>query len=180
MAERKNSTTRPRELRQRVEHFESEHAIRACMNRYMVLCDALDARTPLDELVDLFTKDAVWQGIGQKYRGTYGEIRGREALRRMCAGYMKEPAHFSLNVHFLCSELIELQSATRGFGSWVMLQTSTFADGRSHLNAARLTVDFARARSSSKRWRMSHFRTENLFSRPVDEWNAPDPVPVPE
>ena len=51
------------------------------MNRYMVLCDALDARTPLDELVDLFTKDAVWQGIGQKYRGTYGEIRGREALR---------------------------------------------------------------------------------------------------
>ena len=85
--------------------------------------------------------------------------------------------HFSVNVHFLTSELIELSSANSACGSWVMLQTSTFADGRSHLNAARLSVDFARAKG---RWRMSHFRTENLFSRPVDAWDVSAPLPVPD
>lgn len=166
-----------RRLETRLARFESEHAIRACMNRYMVLCDALDAATPLDELVGLFTRDAIWEGIGEKYRGTFGRIEGRGALREMFAGYMTEPAHFSVNVHFLTTELIELSSANSACGSWVMLQTSTFADGRSHLNAARLTVDFARAKG---RWRMSHFRTENLFSRPVDAWDVSAPLPVPD
>ncbi len=164
-------------LETRLARFESEHMIRACMNRYMVLCDALDAATPLDELVGLFTRDAIWEGIGEKYRGAFGRLEGRGALRDMFAGYMTEPPHFSVNVHFLTSELIELRSADTARGSWVMLQTSTFADGRSHLNAARLTVDFARGKS---RWRMSHFQTENLFSRPVDTWNASAPLPVPD
>lgn len=78
-----------------------------------------------------------------------------------------------MNVHFLTSELIELSSASTARGSWVMLQTSTFADGRSHLNAARLTVDFARG---VVRWRMSHFRTENLFSRRWMRGTFPPPA----
>jgi hypothetical protein len=79
-------------------------------------------------------------------------------------------------VHFLTSELIEVHADKAARGSWVMLQTSTFAAGASHLNAARLTVDFRRSRGV---WRMSHFRTENLFSRPIDAWNQADPLPVP-
>ena len=167
------------ELEQRVQRFESEHAIRACMNRYMVLCDALDARTPLDELVGLFTADAVWEGVGKTYRATFGGIQGHDAIRAMFAGYMREPPHFALNVHFLTSELIELRTQTEGFGRWIMLQSSTFADGRSHLNAARLTVDFARDDGPGECWRMRHFRTENLFSRPVGAWMQAQPVPVP-
>tara|TARA_Y100001951_G_scaffold101807_1_gene107328 strand:+ start:21878 stop:22393 length:516 start_codon:yes stop_codon:yes gene_type:complete len=164
-----------RSLEARLYQLESENAVRACMNRYMVLCDALDARTPLDELAGLFTADAIWEGKGAKYAKSFGGYRGREAIRAMFAGYMSEPAHFALNVHFLCSELIRVEG-DEADGSWVMLQTSTFASGASHLNAARLTVRF---REEEGTWRMAHFQTENLFGRPVDAWNSDAHLPVP-
>ena len=163
-------------LEQRLRQLENEHAVRACMNRYMELCDALDARTPLDELAGLFTADAVWEGKGAKYAKSFGGYRGREAIRAMFATYMPEPAHFALNVHFLCSELIRVEGV-EATGSWVMLQTSTFASGASHLNAARLTVKF---REEEGAWRMAHFQTENLFSRPVEAWNSDAHLTVPE
>ncbi|HYF89122.1 nuclear transport factor 2 family protein [Azospirillum sp.] len=165
------------DLQARLARFEAEAAVRACMVRYMALCDALTPATPLDELAGLFTRDAVWEGIGEKYAKTFGRIIGRAALRGMFARYMLEPSHFALNVHFLTSELISITGPESAEGSWIMLQTSTFTAGGSHLNAARLTVDF---RLEEGAWRMSHFRTENLFSRPVDGWNRTDPVPVPE
>ncbi|HZX17830.1 MAG TPA: nuclear transport factor 2 family protein [Pseudomonas sp.] len=164
-----------RTLEARLHQLESENAVRACMNRYMVLCDALDARTPLDELAGLFSADAIWEGKGAKYAKSFGGYRGREAIRAMFAGYMSEPAHFALNVHFLCSELICVEG-DEASGSWVMLQTSTFATGASHLNAARLTVRF---REEEGAWRMAHFQTENLFGRPVDAWNSDAHLPVP-
>lgn len=164
-----------RSLEARLHQLESENAVRACMNRYMVLCDALDARTPLDELAGLFTSDAIWEGKGAKYAKSFGGYRGREAIRAMFAGYMTEPAHFALNVHFLCSELIRVEGDEAN-GSWVMLQASTFASGASHLNAARLTVRF---REEQGVWRMAHFQTENLFGRPVEAWNSDAHLPVP-
>ncbi|SEQ62730.1 SnoaL-like domain-containing protein [Pseudomonas sp. NFACC02] len=170
------NTTLPRaDLEQRLRRFEIEASARACMNRYMVLCDALDEHTPLHELAGLFTLDAVWEGKGAKYAQSFGGYRGREAIAAMFAGYMKTPAHFALNVHFLTSELIEVQDDAV-LGSWVMLQTSTFASGASHLNAARLSVRFA---EEDGQWRMAHFQTENLFSRPVQAWNSDAELPVP-
>jgi hypothetical protein len=138
-------------LEARLKRFEAEHAIRACMNRYMVLCDALDASTQLTELAGLFTIDAVWEGKGAKYANSFGGYRGREEIGAMF-------------------------STDGASGSWVMLQTSTFASGASHLNAARLTVRFA---EENGQWRMAHFQTENLFSRPVDAWNSEAALPVP-
>ncbi|MFJ4065978.1 nuclear transport factor 2 family protein [Pseudomonas sp. NPDC089996] len=164
------------ELQARLQRFEDQQAIRVCINRYMELCDQLDASTPLDELAGLFTREAVWEGKGAKYAASFGGYRGREAIGAMFATYMKTPAHFALNVHFLTSEVIEVAGG-QGLGRWVMLQTSTFADGASHLNAARLTVRFAQEEGQ---WRMAHFQTENLFSRPVTGWNSEAPLPVPE
>jgi len=164
------------ELQARLLCFEHQQAIRVCMNRYMALCDQLDASSPLDELAGLFCREAVWEGKGAKYAESFGGYRGREAIRAMFATYMKTPAHFALNVHFLTSEVIEV-AGDEGLGRWVMLQTSTFADGASHLNAARLTVRFA---LEEGRWRMADFQTENLFSRPVTGWNSEAPLPVPE
>jgi len=163
-------------MQARLARLEAEQAIRACMNRYMFLCDQLGVDSPLDELSDLFAVDAIWEGVGKKYAGTFGRLSGKPAIREMFAKYMVEPAHFALNVHFLASELIQVDSQTTASGSWVMLQTSTFSSGGSHLNAARLTVDF---RCLDGAWCMTHFRTENLFSRPVDEWNATAVLPVP-
>jgi ketosteroid isomerase-like protein len=163
------------EMAKRLQQLEAEHAVRACMNRYMVLCDALDAHSPLDELAGLFTRDAVWEGKGARYAKSFGGYQGREAIAQMFATYRVEPAHFALNVHFLTSELIAVDGS-EALGSWVMLQTSTFASGASHLNAARLTVRFAQEQDQ---WRMAHFQTENLFGRPVSSWNSDAPLPVP-
>jgi hypothetical protein len=58
----------------------------------------------------------------------------------------------------------------------MMLQTSTYRSGASDLRSARLTVGFEREGTS---WRIKCFETENLFSRPVDRWDDPTPVPVP-
>lgn len=163
------------QLEQRLHRLESENAIRACMNRYMELCDNLNAATPLDELGELFTADARWEGKGPRYAKSFGGYQGRAAITAMLGQYMVEPAHFALNVHFLCSELIRVEAGT-ATGSWVMLQTSSFAAGGSHLNAARLTVSF---REEDGIWRMAHFQTENLFGRPVETWNSDARLPVP-
>lgn len=163
-------------LAARLERLESEQAIRACMHRYMVLCDDLGEATPMDELAGLFAEDAVWEGVGDRYRATFGVLQGRRAIRAMLARYTVAPAHFRLNAHFLAGECIRLTGQDEGVGHWMMLQTSTFASGASHLTSARLTVDFRRRDGV---WRMSHFRTENLFARPVAAWNAEEALPVP-
>ncbi|MBC2655720.1 nuclear transport factor 2 family protein [Pseudomonas sp. MSSRFD41] len=162
-------------LQARLRFFESQQAIRACINRYMTLCDALDARTPLDELAGLFTREAVWEGKGARYAASFGGYQGREAIRAMFATYMKTPAHFALNAHFLASEVIEVDG-DQGQGSWMMLQASSFTEGGSHLNAARLTVRFA---VEEGHWRIARFQTENLFSRPTTAWHSDAPLPVP-
>ena len=164
-----------RALELRLEQLESENAIRACMNRYMFLCDELGVDSPLEELAGLFTEQAVWEGKGARYQNSFGGYQGREAIKAMFATYMVEPAHFALNVHFLTSELIQVRGDDAD-ASWVMLQTSTFASGASHLNSARLSVTFE---CEDGQWRIAHFQTENLFSRPVSLWNHSARLPVP-
>jgi hypothetical protein len=162
------------QLTVRLDALESQAAIRAVMTRYMHLCDALGATTPMQELGELFTVDAVWQGTGSRYGGAFGEHRGREAIVAMLEAY-RTPPHFKLNAHFLTSETIIVDADTAR-ANWMMLQTSTYASGTSDLRSARLTVDFTRAEG---RWRIRCFATSNLFSRPINYWDDPAPVPVP-
>ena len=164
-------------LRRRVEALEAEKRVRACINRYMALCDDLGEGFDLDPLMDLFTEDAVWEGKGARYARTFGRLEGKAAIRAMFAKYTVPPAHFRLNAHFLTSEEIEVTDGD-ATGRWLMLQTSTFADGRSQLSSARLDVRFRR---EGEAWRIAHFQTERLFSRPVtDPWEAEADLPVPE
>ena len=51
----------------RLEQLEAQNAIRNCINRYMEICDALDADTDLNELMGLFDRHSIWEGIGEKY-----------------------------------------------------------------------------------------------------------------
>lgn len=164
-------------LRQRVRELEAERQVRTCINRYMALCDILDEGFDLDPLIALFTPDAVWEGKGARYARTFGRLEGADAIRVMFARYTDPPAHFRLNAHFLTSEEIGV-CGDGADGRWLMLQTSTFADGTSQLSAARLTVRF---READGGWRIAHFQTERLFSRPVrDPWEADADLPVPE
>lgn len=164
-------------VEQRLRRFEDAAAIRACVTRYMTLCDRLDAATPLPELLDCFTEGATWTGSGTRYGASFGSHQGRAAIGAMFSHYMGVPAHFALNVHFLTSELITPSGEDTACAEWVMLQASTFADGASHLNAARLAL--AMQRCTDGCWRIARFETKNLFSRPISHWDSPAPLPVP-
>jgi ketosteroid isomerase-like protein len=164
-------------LLSRLDRLEAESTIRSVVARYFTLCDRLDADTPMDELGELFTEDAVWAGRGARYAASFGEKHGRSAIIAMIDSYRGAVPHFALNAHFLSSETISVEGNV-AIGGWMMLQTSTYANGTSDLRAARLTMGFARG--SDGNWRIARFETENIFSRPVDRWDDPAPVPVPE
>jgi hypothetical protein len=162
-------------LLKRLEALESQVAIRALMADYMQLCDHLDGDTPMARLGELFTEDAVWQGIGGRYGAAFGAHHGRAAIVAMLNQY-REPPHFIFNAHYLTSERIETQGA-QARGQWMMLQTSTYRSGASDLRSAHLSVAFRR---STAGWQIARFETENLFSRPTAPWNDPTPIPLPE
>jgi hypothetical protein len=170
----------------RVERMEAESAIRACVRRYMDLCDHLNAATPMDALLDCFTVDAQWAGKGARYGERFGAHMGREAIGEMLGAYRgslhgepepHRPPHFAMNAHFLCSEQVTHIANGQADATWVMLQTSTFASGASHLNAAQLNLRMQRGDDGE--WRIARFQTENLFSRPVSHWHSEATLPVP-
>lgn len=169
----------PQTLLARLARLEAEQAVRQAISEYMHLCDALDSPQTVVRIAALFCEDALWEGVGDPYAERLGRHQGREAVAAMMAGYVRQPAHFTTNVHFLCSEQIQVDpDADRARGRWKMLQTSTFHSGASHLNCAELLIHFRRC--ADDEWRISHFTTRNLFSRPVDYWHAGQEFPVPQ
>jgi hypothetical protein len=162
-------------LAQRLEALEAQNAIRQVITRYMALCDTLGPDTDMAALGALFCRDAVWAGKGARYGAAFGGHQGRAAIVAMLDTYRGPPPHFAFNAHYLASEAIAV-NGERAEGSWMMLQCSTYADGRSDLRSARLEVGFALEEGA---WRIARFDTENLFSRAVTDWNDGAPIPVP-
>ncbi|MFT6045564.1 MAG: hypothetical protein ACI9WC_001265 [Arenicella sp.] len=179
MANKKNSIDG---LLLRVETLEAEktaeNKVRLCMNRYMALCDTLDVGFDLSTLMVLFSKNATWQGAGKRYAKTFGRYEGRDAIAGMFDKYTKAPAHFELNAHFLCNELIEVDvKQSTAVGRWMLIQPSTFSSGKSQLSCARISAEFV---FEDQAWVMSAFTTTNIFSRPMDEpWDNTAPLAVP-
>ena len=65
---------------QRLEQLEAQNAIRNCIHRYMEICDGLNAKTDLNELMDLFDQDSIWEGIGEKYAQSFGRYASWQAI----------------------------------------------------------------------------------------------------
>ena len=161
---------------QRLAVLEAHNEIRNTLNRYMEICDVLDQNTDLTQLMDLFDEQAIWEGIGARYSQSFGRYEGKDEIHLMFQGYTKKESHFLMNAHFVNSEQIDFQGDV-AYGRWLMLQTSTFRDGKAHLNAAKLTIKFQK--QGNGQWKMLHFQTANLFSRPVSHWDSADALPVP-
>lgn len=164
------------QILQRLACLEAVNDIRHCLNRYMEICDALNAQTNLAELMALFRHDAIWEGIGERYRQTFGRLEGATQIANMFQSYMQKDAYFSMNAHFVNSEQIHV-SGSEAVGKWMMLQTSAFQSGGAHLTSAKLWIDFSQELDG--RWVISHFRTENIFSRRVTAWSDQLDMPVP-
>ncbi|MFJ2975245.1 nuclear transport factor 2 family protein [Kluyvera sp. NPDC087067] len=161
----------------RLQQLEDQQAARVCISDYMHLCDRLDDAETVRAIGELFSADACWEGVGEPYAARLGRHLGREAIVAMMTGYVRKPAHFAMNAHFLCSESLRHAASGELQGRWLMLQTSAFSAGGAHLNAAELNVSFRREAGEMV---MHHFTTRNLFSRPVSHWHAEDLLPVPE
>ncbi|AWY44046.1 nuclear transport factor 2 family protein [Pseudomonas putida] len=147
-------------LLQRLATLEGESAVRRLMARYMDLCDVPRAAVHVSQLAQLFTEDAIWEGLGTQTAQTFGQHRGREAVAAFVGGYLPPSDHFSLNLHYLTSESIVVDG-NAAQGQWIMQQISTYADQRSELFGTRLNIDF---RCVDGTWLIAHFRTQRLFN----------------
>ena len=163
-------------LERRVARLEAEGAIRLVVATYFRLCDTLGPQTDWAAMEALFTHDATWEGWG-RYKHAFGRHAGREAIIAMLRAYA-DPPHFVLNGHYLSSEMIrgEDESLEEASASWMMLQVSTYRDGRSDLRSAAIGVEM---RFEDGAWRIARFVTENIFSRDVGPWNDEAPISVP-
>lgn len=164
----------PDDIPRRLARLEAECAVRQVAMRYFRLCDTLGPDTSMDELGAIFTADALWEGRG-RYRKAFGRHEGRDAVKAMLGRYA-ETGHFTLNAHYLSSEAIVVDGDASAMGNWMLLQVSTYRDGRSDLRSAAIAIDF---RFEDGAWRIARFVTEAIFARDVGPWNDEAEISVP-
>lgn len=163
-------------LEARVDKLEAEAEIRRLQARYMFLCD-----TPLPEfgveddaerielILDLYTDDAVWEGVGEHYDNEFGKAVGKAQIRAHFERFWRRPQHpkLVLNAHYLTSEQIHVHAdGETADGQWIHFQPWLFADGRGLVRGSRLNNLFLRL---DGRWKLARTRTENVFVVPLPD-----------
>ncbi|MGW4393707.1 nuclear transport factor 2 family protein [Amycolatopsis nivea] len=166
-------------LVRRVEVLEAEADIRRLQARYMFLCDTpnpeygvADDAKRIELILELYTEDAVWEGVGEYYDGQFGRAEGKPAIREHFQrfwGEKQDPA-LLLNAHYLTSEQIHVHGDTAD-GQWIHMQPWLFSDGKSLLRSSRLNNAF---RKEPDGWRITRTRTENVFVAPLPDRFASD------
>ncbi len=159
-------------LQDQVETLKAEADIRRIQARYMFLCDTpcpefgiADDNERIERILDLYTEDAVWEGVGAFYNGQFGRSTGKDAIRQHFQrfwGEKREPA-LILNVHYLTSEQIHVRG-DEADGQWVHCQPWVFSDGSSLLRSSRLNNLF---RKVNGEWKVARTRTENIYVGPL-------------
>lgn len=163
-----------RALADEVQTLRAEADIRRLQARYMFLCDTPcpewgveDDADRIERILNLYTEDAVWEGVGAYYDNQFGRSVGKDALRRHFQnfwGRKRDPA-LLLNVHYLTSEQIHVRG-DEADGQWVHCQPWIFSDGSSLLRSSRLNNGF---RKVNGEWKVSRTRTENVFVAPLPQ-----------
>ncbi len=169
------------DLLKRVEVLEAEGDIRRIQARYMFLCDTpqpeagvADDTQRIELILDLYTEDAVWEGVGEYYDNQFGRAEGKDAIRRHFEGFWgsKQDPALLLNAHYLTSEQINVDGDT-ATGQWIHMQPWLFSDGKALLRSSRLYNTF---RKVDGVWLITRTRTENVFVAPLPD-NFADAFP---
>ncbi len=159
------------ELQKQVADLSAEGDIRRIVARYMFLCDvpmpepgSQGVKERIEAILSLYTDDAIWEGVGPYYTNQFGRSVGRAGLFKHFSGFFepREPAML-LNCHYLTSEQIHVRG-NEATGQWVHFQPWIFSDGSSVLRSSRLNNKF---RKVDGVWKMSRYRTENVFVAPL-------------
>ena len=153
-------------LQRQVSELKAEAEARKQLGRYMFLCDS-----PLPEagmapenraaaIGDLFTDDAIWEGVGGTHGAQFGQHIGPAAIAaHMGRFYAARDPRQVFNTHYVCSEQV-WATAEGAEGQWVQFQPWIYDDGTALIRSSRLHVRF---RETEKGWKISHYRTESLF-----------------
>lgn len=167
------------DLASRVEILEAEAEIRRIQARYMFLCDTpcpefgvRDDEHRIELIMELYTHDAVWEGVGEYYDNQFGRAEGTDAIRAHFRNFwgQKQDPELLLNAHYLTSEQIQV-SGGEATGQWIHMQPWLFSDGRSLLRSSRLNNAF---RKEDHGWKITRTRTENVFVAPLNAGWASD------
>lgn len=160
------------QLLRRIETLEGEAAVRRLQARYMFLCDTpcpefgvTDDAHRIDLIMDLYTEDAVWEGVGEYYDGQFGQLAGQAAIRTHFERFWspdRDP-RLVLNAHYPTAEQIRVDGDT-AVGQWIHVQPWLFSDGTSLLRSSRLNNAFRRI---DGQWKITRTRTENVFVAPL-------------
>lgn len=169
-------------LTRRIETLEAEADIRRIQSRYMFLCDTpnpefgvKDDAERIDRIMELYTPDAVWEGVGEYYDNQFGRAVGADAIRRHFQGFWggKTDPALILNCHYLTSEQIHVHAGGQtADGQWVHMQPWLFSDGKALLRSSRLNNTFRK--EPDGQWRITRTRTENVFVAPLPATWASD------
>jgi hypothetical protein len=159
-------------LQKEIDVLRAEADIRRLQARYMFLCDTPCPEASVENdaerielILDLYTEDAVWEGVGSYYDNQFGRSVGKAALRKHFEafwGTRRDPA-LLLNVHYLTSEQIHVRG-DEADGQWVHCQPWIFSDSSSLLRSSRLNNQFRKVNGV---WKVSRTRTENVFVAPL-------------
>jgi SnoaL-like domain len=163
-------------LVRRIEVLEAEAEIRRVQTRYMFLCDTPcpelgveDDAMRIEKILELYTEDATWEGVGEYYTAQFGRMIGKSALRMHFQGFWgkRQIPLLLLNAHYLTSEQIHVHSnGINADGQWIHMQPWLFADGKAQLRSSRLNNLFCKV---DGQWLISQTRTENVFVAPLPD-----------
>lgn len=159
-------------LERRIDRLESEADIRRIQARYMFLCDTpcpvyppVDDQERIDMILDLYTEDAVWEGVGDYYTGQFGQAVGKDAIGEHFIRFWpaEQDPKLILNAHYLTSEQIFVDG-DEATGLWIHMQPWLYSDGTALLRSSRLNNAFRRTQGE---WKITRTRTENVFIAPL-------------
>ncbi|MGP6174136.1 nuclear transport factor 2 family protein [Corynebacterium sp. A21] len=161
-------------LANRIDVLEAEADIRRIQARYMYLCDTpcpvyppITDQERIELILELYTEDAVWEGVGEYYTGQFGKAEGKDAIRAHFNRFWPadQDPKLLLNAHYLTSEqiFVDGEEAT---GLWIHMQPWLFSDGTSLLRSSRLNNAFRRENGV---WKITRTRTENVFIAPLPD-----------
>lgn len=159
-------------LERRIDILEAEADIRRIQARYMYLCDTpcpvyppVTDQERIELILELYTEDAVWEGVGEYYDNQFGKAEGKDAIRAHFNRFWPEDQDpkLLLNAHYLTSEQIFVDG-DEATGLWIHMQPWLFSDGTSLLRSSRLNNAFRRENGE---WKITRTRTENVFIAPL-------------
>ncbi|ATG46909.1 ketosteroid isomerase [Celeribacter ethanolicus] len=169
-------------LTRRIENLEAANEVRNVQMRYMFLCDTplpeygvKDDAERIDLIMELFSEEAVWEGVGEYYDGQFGRAEGKAAVRKHFEGFWggKTDPALILNCHYVTSEQIHVaDDGLTATGQWVHMQPWLFSDGKALLRSSRLFNAFKKCDDGV--WRYTRNRTENVFVAPLPATWASD------